>query len=104
MIKARRLGHVVLNVSDLKVSRDFYVKAVGLEPVSENPQGTIVFLSLGEQHHDLALVQRATGAAPDSTQPGLVHFAWQLADFAALQAAYGELTEAGIEWKGPFRD
>ena len=97
MIKARKLGHIVLNVSDLDASRDFYCKVLGLEPVAENEAGKIVFLSLGEQHHDLALVQRATEAAPAPTQPGLVHMAWQLEDFAAVQAAYRELTDAGIE-------
>ena len=51
---------------------------------------------MGEQHHDIALVQRATGAPPDSTQPGLVHMAWQLGDFGELQAAHKELTAAGI--------
>ena len=96
MIKAGRLGHMVLNVSDLEASRDFYVKVVGLQVVAENEPRKIVFLSLGEDHHDLALIQRATGPRPDSTQPGLVHFAWRLENFAALQAAYKELTEAGI--------
>ena len=97
MIKARKLGHVVLSVTDLDASKAFYTKALGLEIVAENSEQRIVFLSLGEQHHDLALIQRATGARPDSSQPGLVHFAWQMADFPALQDAYNELTDAGFE-------
>lgn len=96
MIKARKLGHVVLNVSNLDASIAFYRKAVGAEVVSLNRDNRIAFLSLGEQHHDIGLVQRATGPAPDATQPGLVHMAWQLGDFAELQAAYQELTDAGI--------
>jgi catechol-2,3-dioxygenase len=48
------------------------------------------------QHHDLALFQLATGAAPATTQPGLHHTAWQLGSFAELQAAYHELRELGI--------
>ena len=50
-----------------------------------------VFLSFGEAHHDLALFQLATGEAPDATQPGLHHMAWQLGNFDELQAAYREL-------------
>lgn len=96
MVKAGRLGHVVLNVSDLDASIDFYTRAVGLEVVTRGADGTIAFLSLGRQHHDLALVQRATGARPEPDQPGLVHMAWRLDDFAALQAAHAELTEAGV--------
>ena len=97
MVKARRLGHIVLNVSDLDASISFYQKVLGAEVVSRHQEGKIAFLSLGEQHHDIALVQRATGPAPDATQPGLVHMAWQLEDFAALQAAHREYTAAGIE-------
>ena len=97
MIKAEKLGHLVLNVSDLAASRDFYVKVCGFEVMAENEERKIVFLSLGDDHHHLALIQRATGPRPDATQPGLVHFAWRLEDFAAVQAAYKELTEAGIE-------
>ena len=96
MIKARKLGHIVLNVSDLAASRDFYCTVLGLEPVAEHGAGKIVFLSLGEQHHDLALVERASEPTPGPAQPGLVHMAWQLDDFAAVQAAYSELTAAGI--------
>jgi hypothetical protein len=36
-----------------------------------------VFLSFGEAHHDLALFQLASGAAPDAAQPGLHHMAWR---------------------------
>jgi catechol 2,3-dioxygenase len=97
MIKAGRLGHLVLNVSDLEAALDFYGRAVGLEVVSKDAERKIAFMSLGEQHHDLALVERATGAPPGDDQPGLVHMAWQLDDFAALQAAHDELADAGIE-------
>ena len=96
MIKAGRLGHLVLNVSDLDASIAFYTRAVGLEVVSRAPDGTIAFLSLGQQHHDLALVRRATGDRPTAEQPGLVHMAWRMDDFPALQAAHAELTDAGI--------
>ena len=97
MIKAARLGHVVMNVSDLKAAIEFYTRVVGLEVVFEDAERRIAFLSLGEQHHDLALVERATGERPGADQPGLVHMAWRLADFAELQAAHAELSEAGID-------
>lgn len=96
MVKAGRLGHIVLSVSDLDASIDFYTKTTGLNVVSRPQGGKIAFLSLGRQHHDLALVQRATGARPEPDQPGLVHMAWRLDDFAAFQAAHAELSEAGI--------
>ncbi len=96
MIKARKLGHIVLSVSDLDVSRDFYLKVLGAEVVAGNASGKIVFLSLGEQHHDIALIQRSAAAKRDPAALGMVHMAWQLDDFEALQSAYRELNEAGI--------
>mgnify|MGYP002015335696 CR=1 FL=1 len=97
MIKAGRLGHLVLHVSDLKESVVFYTRLVGLEVVTLNAERRITFLSLGEQHHDIALVERATGDKPAADQPGLVHMAWRLEDFSELQAAHAELGEAGIK-------
>jgi len=97
MIKAGRLGHLVLNVSDLKESIAFYSRVVGLEVVIEDVERRIAFLSLGEQHHDIALVERATGDKPAANQPGLVHMAWRLENFSELQEAHAELGAVGIE-------
>ena len=94
MIQARRLGHIVLKVRDAGKSRDFYTQALGLK-VAHEDQGA-VFLSFGREHHELALFQLATGQAPDATQPGLHHMAWQLGSFEELQAAYRELGQLGI--------
>jgi len=96
MIQAKKLGHLVLKVRDARKSRDFYVRALGLKVAHENLEHGAVFLSFGTQHHDLALFELATGEAPDATQPGLHHTAWQLGSFAELQAAHRELHELGI--------
>jgi catechol-2,3-dioxygenase len=96
MIRARKLGHVVLKVRDAARSRDFYTRVLGLEIAHEDLDRGAVFLSFGAQHHDLALFQLATGEAPGATQPGLHHTAWQLGSFEELQAAHRELQELGI--------
>jgi catechol-2,3-dioxygenase len=97
MVKAQGLAHIVLNVSDIDRSLEFYAKVIGLEVVTRNEERKIAFMSLGRQHHDLALIQRSGSEAADPNQPGLVHFAWRVEDFPALQAAHAELTEAGIK-------
>jgi catechol 2,3-dioxygenase len=97
MIQARKLGHVVLKVRDAQKSKEFYTKALGLKVAYDRPEWGAVFLSFGEQHHELALFQLATGATPEPTQPGLHHVAWQLGSFEELQAAYRELKSVGIE-------
>src|SRR5262245_27241918 len=96
MIQTRKLGHIVLKVRDARTSRDFYTQALGLKVAHEDLARGAVFLSVGTQHHDLALFQVATGDAPDAAQPGLHHMAWQVESFAALQAAHRELTALGI--------
>jgi len=97
MIQARKLGHVVLKVRDVEKSKEFYTRVLGLKVAYDQKEWGAVFLSVGEQHHDLALFQLATGEAPTASQPGLHHMAWQLGSFAELQAAYRELRELGIQ-------
>jgi catechol 2,3-dioxygenase len=96
MIRARKLGHVVLKVRDVQKAKDFYTRALGLQVAYEDRQRGAVFLSFGMEHHELALFQLATGEPPEAAQPGLHHMAWQLGDFAELQAAHRELVELGI--------
>src|SRR5437867_3140654 len=96
MIQARKLGHIVLKVRDAGTSRDFYTRTLGLKVAHENLEQGMVFLSFGREHHELALFQLATGAAPDATQAGLHHMAWKLESFEALKAAYQELKAIGI--------
>jgi catechol 2,3-dioxygenase len=96
MIQARKLGHVVLKVRDARKSRDFYTRTLGLRVAHEDLNGGAVFLSFGREHHDLALFPLATGEAPDATQPGLHHMAWQLGSFQELQDAYRELKAMGV--------
>jgi catechol-2,3-dioxygenase len=96
MIQARRLGHIVLSVRDVQKSKSFYTSVLGLTVAHEDLERGAVFLSAGTQHHDLALFQLATGEAPDATQPGLHHMAWQLGSFEELQAAHRELRAMGV--------
>ncbi len=94
MIQAKKLGHVVLKVRDAQRSKDFYTSTLGLKVAHDSPR--TVFLSFGEQHHDLALFQLATDKAPEGTQAGLHHLAWQVGSFEELQAAHRELIAMGI--------
>ena len=98
MIQPTRLGHLVLRVRDAQASKQFYMKAFGLKVASESPNGKMVFLSLGDEHHDLALFERGvTGETPTDDQPGLEHFAFRLESFEDLQAAYTEWKLQGYE-------
>src|SRR4029434_9079987 len=54
-------GHVVLAVRDPKASAQFYVDNLGMELINyySNPEHglEVVFLSFGNNHHDIALIQ-----------------------------------------------
>ena len=97
MIQARKLGHIVLRVRDAQKSKEFYMRALGLKLAHEDLKRGTVFLSFGEQHHELALFEPASSEVADSSHAGLHHAAWQLGSFEELQAAYRELKAIGIK-------
>ena len=49
------LGHIVLNVADLKRSEQFYRSILGLKVSARNLDTKMTFLSYGREHHDIAL-------------------------------------------------
>ncbi len=56
------LGHIVLNVADLKKSERFYQSVLGLKISARNRQTKMTFLSYGREHHDIALQALPKGA------------------------------------------
>src|SRR3990172_9274499 len=69
---AKALGHVVLRVRDLKRSLAFYRDTLGLKEVARYG-ARMVFLSCGENHHDLAL-QQIGKSAPDPNPAALCFY------------------------------
>ena len=63
-ITVSRVGHLVLRVSHLRRSLAFY-EMLGLREVARRDfgEGPMAFLSTGNAHHDLALVE-ADGRSP----------------------------------------
>jgi catechol 2,3-dioxygenase-like lactoylglutathione lyase family enzyme len=75
-IKRGRLGHVVLNVRDLKTSERFYRDILGMAVSGRNLRTKMSFLSFRQEHHDIALVELPRGAKRIAGEgiPGLHHF------------------------------
>lgn len=69
-IGPRRLGHVNLFVSDLEGSVKFYREVCGFVEVFREPGISMAFLSNGNTHHDVALMETAT--APRAGRDGHV--------------------------------
>lgn len=92
-ISVSKVGHLVLRVGDLNRSLDFYAR-LGLREVARRDfgEGPMAFLSTGNAHHDLALVEADAprGAA-------LHHFALKVGDsLAELARVRTALDEAGL--------
>ena len=75
----RKLGHVVLNVTDLEAAVRFYTGVLGLEVSDRYPDsmvpGGMVFMRCNADHHGVALVGGARKGDPSS----LNHFAFEVA-------------------------
>ena len=92
MIHPRKVGHVVLKVRDLKRAEQFYTEVLGFEVVTRLNRPRGVFFTLGEQHHDIAVLEVPPEAdAVKENQVGLHHVALQVGSFAELQDCYRTL-------------
>ena len=80
-------GHAVLKVRDLARSERFYTDIVGFRVVGR--RAGMTFLSLGRQHHDLALYEAGARARmPGAGNLGVVHLAFAMRDEGALRRFY----------------
>lgn len=91
-----KLGHVHIKVSDLKRVEKFYTELFGFK-VAERVGDEYVFLTLGEQHHDLAMRNMGEDAPrPDKKGIGLYHFAFEVKDRKELAEIYKRLKDKNI--------
>lgn len=95
-MRIQELGHVVLYVSDLGRSADFYRDTLGFREIARDRQ-TALFSS-GRTHHELLLI--GIGGAPRerrSIEPGLYHIGFKIGDGPeSLREAYRELSGKGV--------
>ena len=96
-MEVRELGHIVLYVRDLDISRRFYRDLLGWKEVQQAP-GAAAYSS-GRTHHELLLIQVASEAAPIPQRPrvGLYHFGLKIGESDdELRAAIARLHEASV--------
>jgi catechol 2,3-dioxygenase-like lactoylglutathione lyase family enzyme len=93
----RKIGHVVLNVSDVVRSTRFYVDILGFEVSDIYPQdmvpGGMVFMRCNADHHGVALVG-GRGAAPGNSD--LHHLAFEVASLDEVVRARDHLRRHGV--------
>jgi catechol 2,3-dioxygenase len=104
----RRVGHGNFFVSDLERSMTYYEQVLGLQVVFREPGIGAGFLSNGNSHHDVGLIQIPTETlvgrdgnvqvtADPKRRPGLNHIGWEMETEAQLVAAYTRAVDAGVE-------
>ncbi len=100
MSKIKGLAEIVLWVSDIDKSVNFYRDVLGLEVISPPERRSPVFLKAGEGHHGvpemIVLVQRPTGAVAPPKPNALHHLALEVAP-ADFDREAERLTDFGYQ-------
>lgn len=96
--RVTKIGHVVLQVTDLERSIDFYTRVMGFEVSDVYPDsmmpGRMAFLRFSEDHHGVALVGGAEGA---SRSRELHHMAFEVATLDEVFKARDHLESHGVK-------
>ena len=101
----RKIGHVVLNVSDLEASVRFYTEVLGMKVSDRYPDsmmpGGMVFLRVSTDHHGVALVGGGTKAKGDreatkAAGGSLNHFAFEVGSLDEVFRARAWLQKHGV--------
>lgn len=99
-MRIHELGHVVLYVSNLKKSADFYQKTLGFHELHRDLH--TAFFSSGRTHHELLLIE--VGGKPREAgqmKPGLYHIGFKIGNTdRELQEAIVELEAQGVQIVG----
>ena len=92
-----KLGHVVLNCSDMERSVRFYAQILGFEISDVYPdemmKGGMVFMRFNEDHHGIALVGTMSGPSPNVE---LNHLAFEVATLDEVVLARNHLKAHGV--------
>lgn len=94
-MKIHELGHIVLYVSSLKKSADFYKNILGFQELTRDTH-TALFSS-GRTHHELLLIEVGGEKMKSSyPNPGLYHIGFKIGETDdELRAAIQDLTKEG---------
>ncbi|MES2134924.1 MAG: VOC family protein [Patescibacteria group bacterium] len=93
----KELGHVVLYVSNLERSANFYRDTLGFTEIAREP-GVAAFSS-GRTHHELLLIEIGKEPkAKEVIETGLYHIGFKIGDTREeLKQAYKELQAKGVQ-------
>lgn len=95
-MKIHELGHVVLYVSNINRSADFYRETLGFNEIYRAPH--MALFSSGRTHHELLLIEvGGDPPGPPTHTPGLYHIGFKIGNSTEeLREAYRELIDKGV--------
>lgn len=99
-MRIHELGHIVLYVTNLERSANFYRDTLGFTEITRAPG--VAAYSAGRTHHELLLIEiGGTPKASRAPEPGLYHFGLKIGDSPEdAKAVYKELIEKGVKIVG----
>ncbi len=99
-MRIHELGHIVLYVSNLTVSADFYKNILGFKELHRDLH--TAFFSSGRTHHEMLLIEVGGGPRVEARPtPGLYHIGFKIGDSDKdLKDALQELTSHGVNIVG----
>ena len=108
-VRLKKLGHVVVLVSDLERSTRFYTEVLNMRVSDRGADGSVFLNAVGD-HHTIALFPAGAGTAGPTSQDAesqiagarLHHFAMEVEDLDALFEirAYLQARGVPIVWQG----
>jgi catechol 2,3-dioxygenase len=101
-MEVKELGHIVLYVRDVEVSRGFYRDVLRWKEIAAAPHRMAMFSS-GRTHHELLLIEVGPSATPIPPTPrvGMYHFGLKVGTTdEELREAYQTLVDAGANVVG----
>lgn len=102
-ITVKELGHIVLYVSNLERSVDFYEKVLGWDRIPTPGNQPIAAFSGGNTHHELLLIEVGSMGEPKPAhlQIGLYHFGLKIGSSdTELKQAIEQLHKYGVPITG----
>lgn len=98
-VSSFQTGHVGLNVSDMRRSKQFYQEVFGFRVAGESSEAGREFTFLGDKDGKLILTlwQQSAGRF-DRASPGLHHLSFQVASITAVEEVQTQLERLGVRF------
>ena len=90
-----RLQHLVLWVSDVERSVQFYCEVLGFEVKTRYPNAAFLRIAGSREDHHLGLFEQPGIGRPDERAARMYHAAWEVAELTDLVRARRRLMDVG---------